>query len=164
MGRKKTLLLQRRIEVQYRRVFLYLSLLGRFLAWRKVMNLREAKDMLRMGANLHMKEVGNELLQFKFLNEFKLQWVMDNGPWNFHNSLLWNIAKKKKKKRASMLIKEVQRALVTEIEYINIILVLLFFDSLIALHGIGADAIAAVALAISTEPTEFGPFFLLIPG
>ena len=33
-------------------------------------------------------EVGNDILQFKFANEYQLRWVKTNGPWNFENNLL----------------------------------------------------------------------------
>ena len=41
-----------------------------------------------MGSSIRIIEVGNDLLQFQFSTEFQLQWVLDNGPWAFDNSLL----------------------------------------------------------------------------
>ncbi|GMY39379.1 putative ribonuclease h protein [Fagus crenata] len=41
-----------------------------------------------MGDDVCITEVGNGLLQFKFSNNFQMQWVLDHGPWNFDNHLL----------------------------------------------------------------------------
>lgn len=41
-----------------------------------------------MDQNLKIIEVGNSKLQFKFANEFQIQWVETNRPWNFENNLL----------------------------------------------------------------------------
>ena len=68
-----------------------LSLFGRLLSDRH-QNLRALKNTLKsawkMGSDLQIVEVGNNVLQFKFSSEFQLQWVERNGPWNFENNLL----------------------------------------------------------------------------
>lgn len=68
-----------------------LSLFGRLLTDRH-QNQRALKNTLRsawkMGSDLQIVEVGNNILQFKFNSEFQLQWVERNGPWNFENNLL----------------------------------------------------------------------------
>nr|POF10005.1 hypothetical protein CFP56_39953 [Quercus suber] len=68
-----------------------LSLLGCLLTDRH-QNQRALKNTLRsawkMGSDLQMVEVGNNILQFKFNSKFQLQWVEQNGPWNFENNLL----------------------------------------------------------------------------
>ncbi|KAK7835175.1 uncharacterized protein CFP56_023612 [Quercus suber] len=68
-----------------------LSLFGRLLTDRH-QNQRALKNTLRsawkMGSDLQIVEVGNNILQFKFNSEFHLQWVERNGPWNFENNLL----------------------------------------------------------------------------
>ena len=55
-------------------------------------NLRALKSTLKsawkMGSDLQIVEVGNNILQFKFNLEYQLQWVEQNGPWNFDNNLL----------------------------------------------------------------------------
>ena len=42
----------------------------------------------KMGLDLQIVDVGNNVLQFKFSFEYQLQWVEKNGPWNFDNNLL----------------------------------------------------------------------------
>nr|POF00284.1 hypothetical protein CFP56_29828 [Quercus suber] len=68
-----------------------LSLFGRLLTDRH-QNLRALKSTLKsawkMGSDLQIAEVGNNVLQFKFSSEYQLQWVERNGPWNFDNNLL----------------------------------------------------------------------------
>ena len=68
-----------------------LSLFGRLLTDRH-QNQRALKNTLRsawkMGSDLQIVDVGNNILQFKFNSEFQLQWVERNGPWNFENNLL----------------------------------------------------------------------------
>ena len=41
-----------------------------------------------MGSDLQIVEVGNNVLPFKFNSEYQMQWVEQNGPWNFDNNLL----------------------------------------------------------------------------
>lgn len=68
-----------------------LSMVGRLLTNRK-QNQRALKNTLRLAwkasPNLRIVEVGNDISQFKFSNEYQLQWVETNGPWNFENNLL----------------------------------------------------------------------------
>ena len=68
-----------------------LSLFGRLLSERN-QNLRALKSTLKsawkMGSDLQIVEVGNNVLQFKFNSEYQMQWVERNGPWNFENNLL----------------------------------------------------------------------------
>ena len=68
-----------------------LSLFGRLLSDRH-QNQRALKTILRsawkMGSDLQIVDVGNNILQFKFSSEYQLQWVEKNGPWNFDNNLL----------------------------------------------------------------------------
>ena len=67
-----------------------LSLFGRLLLDRH-QNQRSLKNTLRsawkMGSDLQIVDVGNNLLQFKFSSEYQLKWVETNGPWNFDNNL-----------------------------------------------------------------------------
>ena len=68
-----------------------LSLFGCLLTDRH-QNLRALKSTLKlawkMGFDLQIMEVGNNVLQFKFNSKYQLQWVERNGPWNFDNNLL----------------------------------------------------------------------------
>ena len=68
-----------------------LSLMGCLLTDRK-QNQRALKNTLRLvwkvGPDLRIVEVGNDIYQFKFSNEHQLKWVESNGPWNFENNLL----------------------------------------------------------------------------
>ena len=55
-------------------------------------NQRVLKNTLRsarkMGSNLQIMDVGNNVLQLKFNSEYQLKWVKKNGPWNFNKNLL----------------------------------------------------------------------------
>ena len=66
-------------------------LIGKNLTDRK-QNLRALKYTLRIswkiGQDLKIVEVGNDILQFKFANEYQLRWVTTNRPWKFENNLL----------------------------------------------------------------------------
>lgn len=68
-----------------------LSLFGRLLVDRN-QNQRALKNTLRsawkMGSDLKIVEVGNNILQFKFSSKYQLEWVERRGPWNFENNLL----------------------------------------------------------------------------
>ena len=68
-----------------------LSLFGKLLAYRQ-QNQHALKNTLRlawkMGSNLKIVEVGENILQFKFSSRCQLEWVERNGPWNFENNLL----------------------------------------------------------------------------
>ena len=68
-----------------------LSLFGRLLTDRN-QNQRALKNTMRlvwkMGSDLQIVDVGNNVLQFKFGSEYQLKWVEQNGPWNFDNNML----------------------------------------------------------------------------
>ncbi|KAL0002837.1 hypothetical protein SO802_016618 [Lithocarpus litseifolius] len=68
-----------------------LSLFGRLLADCN-QNQRALKNTLRpawkLGSDLRIVEVGNNILQFKFSSMYQLEWVERSGPWNFENNLL----------------------------------------------------------------------------
>ena len=68
-----------------------LSLFGKLLVDHN-QNQRTLKNTLRstwkMGLDLRIVEVGDNVLQFKFSSMFQLEWVERNGPWNFENNLL----------------------------------------------------------------------------
>ena len=68
-----------------------LSLFGRLLSDRH-QNIRALKTTLKaawkMGSDLRIVEVGNNLLQFKFSSRYQLEWVEKSRPWNFDNNLL----------------------------------------------------------------------------
>ena len=69
----------------------HLSLFGKLLSDCK-QNQRALKSILRsawrMGSDLRIVEVGNDIFQFKFNSKHQLEWVEKNGPWNFDNNLL----------------------------------------------------------------------------
>ena len=68
-----------------------LSLFGHLLSDRH-QNQRTLKSTLKaawkMGSDLRIVEVGNNILQFKFNSRCQLEWVEKSGPWNFDNNLL----------------------------------------------------------------------------
>ena len=69
----------------------FLSLFGRLLSdWQQ--NQRALKSTLRstwkMGSDMRIVEVGNNVLQFKFSSKYQLEWVERCGPWSFDNNLL----------------------------------------------------------------------------
>ncbi|XP_050281360.1 uncharacterized protein LOC126722244 [Quercus robur] len=68
-----------------------LSLFGRLLTDSQ-QNQRAFKNTLKaawkMGSDLRIVEVGNNVLQFKFGSLCKLEWVERSGLWNFDNNLL----------------------------------------------------------------------------
>ena len=68
-----------------------LSLFGKLLTDRH-QNQRALKSTLRaawkMGLNLRIVDVGENIYQFKFSSEYQLEWVEKKGPWNFDNNLL----------------------------------------------------------------------------
>ena len=68
-----------------------LSLFGKLLAKRN-QNQKALKNTLRtawkLGSDLRIVEVGNNVLQFKFSSMYQLEWVERNGSWNFENNLL----------------------------------------------------------------------------
>ena len=68
-----------------------LSLFGRLLFdWQQ--NQRGLKNTLRsawkMGSDMRIVEVGNNILQFKFSSKYQLEWVERCGPCSFNNNLL----------------------------------------------------------------------------
>ena len=69
----------------------FLSLFGRLLSDRQ-QNQRALKSTLRstwkMGSDMRIVEVGNNILQFKFSSKYQLEWVKRCGPWSFNNNLL----------------------------------------------------------------------------
>ena len=68
-----------------------LSLFRRLLTDRQ-QNHRALKSTLKvawkMGSELRIIEVGNNIFQFKFGSHFQMEWVENSGPWNFENNLL----------------------------------------------------------------------------
>nr|POE73998.1 uncharacterized protein CFP56_45342 [Quercus suber] len=68
-----------------------LSLFGRLLS-NKQQNQRALKSTLRsawkMGSELKIYDVGNNILQFKFSSRYQMEWVESSGLWNFENNLL----------------------------------------------------------------------------
>lgn len=77
----------RRVEIES----CMLSLIGRFLTC-KPFNKRAAKNTLKKAWGLEngvqIVEVGANLFQFKFNNEFDLERILNGGPWSFDNQLL----------------------------------------------------------------------------
>ena len=69
----------------------FLSLFGRLLSDRQ-QNQRALKSTLRstwkMGSDMRIVEVGNNILQFKFSSKYQLEWVERCGPWSFDYNLL----------------------------------------------------------------------------
>ena len=69
----------------------HLSLFGKLLSDRQ-QNQKALESTLRlawrMGSNLRIVEVGNDILHFKFNSKQQMEWVKKNGPWNFDNNLL----------------------------------------------------------------------------
>ena len=68
-----------------------LSLLGRFLTTR-AFNQHVTKDLLRfvwrLGSDLRIVDVGDDIFQFKFTMESQLKWVLANGLLSFEDHLL----------------------------------------------------------------------------
>ena len=68
-----------------------LSLFGKLLSNRH-QNSRALKNTLRMawklGSDLRIVDVGNDIMQFKFSSRFQMEWVEKSGLWNFENNLL----------------------------------------------------------------------------
>ena len=68
-----------------------LSLFGRLLTDCQ-QNQRAFKNTLKtawkMGSDLRIMEVENNVFQFKFGSVCQLEWVERSGPWNFDNNLL----------------------------------------------------------------------------
>ena len=62
-----------------------LSLFG-CLPTDRYQNQRALKNTLKaawkMGFDLRIVEVGNNILQFKFSSRYQLEWVEKSGPWN----------------------------------------------------------------------------------
>ena len=46
------------------------------------------KTVWKMGSDLRIVEVGNNVFQFKFGSVCQLEWVERSGPWSFDNNLL----------------------------------------------------------------------------
>ena len=44
--------------------------------------------MRKLGPKLWIVDVGNDIIRFKFQNEFQVRWVLDNKSWCFDNNLL----------------------------------------------------------------------------
>ena len=55
-------------------------------------NQRALKSTLqsvwKMGSDLRIVDIGNDILQFKFSSKYQMEWVEKNGLWNFDNNLL----------------------------------------------------------------------------
>nr|POE79040.1 hypothetical protein CFP56_43050 [Quercus suber] len=68
-----------------------LSLFGKLLLDRQ-QNIRALQNTLRtawkLGSDLQIVEVGNDILQFNFSSRYQMEWVEKSGPWNFENNLL----------------------------------------------------------------------------
>ena len=69
----------------------HLSLFGKLLSNRQ-QNQRALKSTLRsawkIGSDLRIVDVGNDILQFKFSSSYQMEWVEKKGLWNFDNNLL----------------------------------------------------------------------------
>ena len=68
-----------------------LSLFGRLQANRQQNQCalkRTLRSAWKMGSDLRIVKVGNDILQFKFSSQYQMEWVEKNGPWNFDNNLL----------------------------------------------------------------------------
>ena len=69
----------------------HLSQFGKLLSNRQ-QNQRALKSTLRsawkIGSDLRIVDVGNDILQFKFSSSYQMEWVEKNGPWNCDNNLL----------------------------------------------------------------------------
>ena len=69
----------------------HLSLFGKLLSDRQ-QNQRPLKSTLRsiwkMGSDLRIVEVGNDILWFKFNSKYQMEWVEKNVPQNFDYNLL----------------------------------------------------------------------------
>ena len=67
------------------------SLLGKFLTCRPF-NKKAATNTLKkawgLEGGVQIKEVGSNLFQFKFQNEFEMERVFRGGPWTFDNQAL----------------------------------------------------------------------------
>lgn len=68
-----------------------LSLFGKLLSDRH-QNQWALKSTLRaawkMGSDLRIVDVRNDIFQFKFTSEYQMEQVERNGPWNFDNKFL----------------------------------------------------------------------------
>ena len=69
-----------------------ISLFGKLLSDRQ-QNVRALKNTLittwKLGSDLRIVEVGNDILQFKFSSRYQMEWVEKSGSWNFENNLLF---------------------------------------------------------------------------
>ena len=69
----------------------FLSLFGWFLSDQQ-QNQQALKSTLRsawkMGLDMRIVEVGNNILQFKFSSKYQLEWVERCGLWSFNNNIL----------------------------------------------------------------------------
>ncbi|XP_050280978.1 uncharacterized protein LOC126721931 [Quercus robur] len=69
-----------------------ISLFGKLLSDRQ-QNVHALKNTLKtawkLGSDLRIVEVGNDILQFKFRSRYQMEWVEKSGPWNFENNLLF---------------------------------------------------------------------------
>ena len=46
------------------------------------------QSVWKMGSDLRIVDIGNDILQFKFSSKYQMEWVEKNGLWNFDNNLL----------------------------------------------------------------------------
>ena len=68
-----------------------LSLFGRLLTdhqQNQIAFKNTLKTAWKVGSDLQIVEVGNNVFQFKFGSVCQLEWVERSGPWNFNNNLL----------------------------------------------------------------------------